>query len=64
MSKRKPPATEAQLLERQSKLRTRIGTLKYDLRIAECELLLVDRQLGEINDQHPPGSGRDTSSVP
>lgn len=44
---------QSALRARQQQLVIEVSTLKSRLHAAECELIRVDRQLGERRDQHP-----------
>ncbi len=52
------------LRQKQHELRIKVGLLRTETIETECELIRVDRQLGEYNNLNQPGSGRDTTGVP
>lgn len=52
------------LRQQQQRLRLKLARLSKETIETECELIRVDRQLGEINDYNQPGSGGDTTGVP
>lgn len=54
---------KSDLRARQQHLVIEVSMLKRRLHEAKCQLIQVDRQLGELRDLNPPSSGRSDAGL-